>query len=324
MFGCYRFATMLSLLACLMPSAVMGQQYPSKPIRIIVPYPPGGALDVTARAIAVELSKRLDQTVVVENRAGAGGNQGSAEVARSAPDGYTLLAFTSAIHAINPVLYAKMPFDPAKDLSPVAALVLLNNVLVVHPSVTASSTSELIALAKSQPGKLTYASSGSGTTVHLSGELFKLMAGVDLLHVPYKGSAPAMSDLLGGHVNLMFENIPAAAPLIRSGKLRALGVTGAKRSPLFPEVPTIAEAGLNGYVSTVMYGLVAPAGTPKAVIDRLNSAAIQGANSKEFRERLEPLGYEIIAGTPEAMAEILRTETSRWAPVIKASGARAD
>jgi tripartite-type tricarboxylate transporter receptor subunit TctC len=217
-----------------------------------------------------------------------------------------------------------MPFDPNKDFAPIASLVLLNNVLVVHPSVPAKSVQELIALAKSQPGKMTFASSGSGTTVHLSGELFKSMAGVDMLHIPYKGSAPAMADLLAGHVNIMFENIPAAAPFIRSGKLRALGVTGAKRSPLFPDLPTIAESGLPGYESSVMYGLVAPAGTPKEVIDRLNAAAVKGANSKEFRERMEPLGYEIIPSSPEDMAEMLKAETARWAPVIKASGARVD
>lgn len=319
-----RFAAVLLAAAALLPVAAVAQPFPTRPIRIIVPYPPGGALDVTARAIAHEIMKQFEQPVVVENRAGAGGNVGSAEVARAAPDGYTLLAITSAIHAINPALYAKMPFDPNKDFAPIASLVLLNNVLVVHPSVPAKSVQELIALAKSQPGKMTFASSGSGTTVHLSGELFKSMAGVDMLHIPYKGSAPAVADLLAGHVNIMFENIPAVAQLIRNGKLRPLGVTGAKRSPLFPDLPTIAESGLPGYASSVAYGLVAPAGTPKEIIDRLNAAAVKGANSKEFRERMEPLGYEIIPGSPEDMAEMLKAETVRWAPVIKASGARVD
>ena len=319
-----RLAAVLLAVAALLPLPASAQSFPTKLIRIIVPYPPGGALDITARAIAHELTKIFEQPVVVENRAGAGGNVGSAEVAKAAPDGYTLLAITSAIHAINPALYSRMPFDPSKDFAPVAALVLLNNVLVVHPSVPARSVQELIALAKSQPGKMTFASSGSGTTVHLSGELFKTMTGIDILHIPYKGSAPAVADLLAGHVNLMFENIPAAASLIKGGKLHPLGVTGAKRSPLFPDLPTIAESGLPGYESSVMYGLVAPAGTPKEVIDRLNAAAVKGANSKEFRERLEPRGYEIIPGSPENMAEMLKAETARWAPVIKASGARVE
>ena len=322
--SCSRVAVVLLALAALLPLYAAAQSFPVKPIRIIVPYPPGGALDLTARAIAQELMKQFDQPMVVENRAGAGGNVGSAEVARAAPDGYTLLAITSAIHAINPVLYGKMSFDPNKDFAAVAALVLLNNVLVVHPSVPAKAVQELIALLKSQPGKMTFASSGSGTTVHLSGELFKSMAGVDMLHVPYKGSAPAVGDLIAGHVNIMFENIPAAASLIRSGKLRAIGVTGTKRSPLFPDVPTIAESGLPGYESSVMYGLVAPAGTPRDVIDRLNAAAVKGANNKEFRERLETLGYDIISGSPEDMTELLKAESARWAPVIKASGARVD
>ena len=321
---CYRLAAVLLAAAALMPITAAAQSFPAKPIHIIVPYPPGGALDVTARSIANELTKLLDQPVVVENRSGAGGNVGGEAVARAAPDGYTLFATTSAIHAINPVLYKTMPFDPNKDLAPVVALVVLNNVLVVHPSVPARSVQELIALAKGQPGKLTFASSGNGTTVHLSGELFKMMTGVDMLHVPYKGSAPAVTDLIAGQVNMMFENIPAAMPHIRSGKLRALGVTGNKRSPLLPEVPTIAESGLPGYESSVIYGLVAPAATPKEIISKLNAAAVKGANTKEFRERMEGLGYEVIAGSPEQMAEMLRTEIARWAPVIKASGARVD
>lgn len=323
MFG-FRLAVALVMAAALPPLQVAAQSFPTKPIRIIVPYPPGGALDITARTIAPELSRTLGQPVVIENRSGAGGNVGSAEVARAAPDGYTLLAITSAIHAINPALYSKMAFDPRTDLTPVVPLVLLNNVLVVHPSVGANSVRELVALAKSQPGKLTFASSGSGTTVHLSGEMFKSMAGIDVLHVPYKGSAPAVTDLLGGQVNMMFENIPAITPHIRSGKVRPLAVTGTKRSTLFPDIPTVAESGLQGYESRVMYGLVAPAGTPREIIDKLNAAAVNGANSTAFRERLEPLGYEIVPGSPEAMRDMLRAEVDRWAPVIKASGARAD
>jgi tripartite-type tricarboxylate transporter receptor subunit TctC len=320
----YRLAAVVLAAVFLVPMTTVAQSFPTKPIRIVVPYPPGGALDITARSIAAELTKHLEQPVIVENRAGAGGNVGSDSVAKAAPDGYTLLATTSAIHAINPALYASMPFDPAKDLVPVVPLVLLNNVLVVHPSVPAKSVQELIALGKAQPGKLTFASSGNGTTVHLSGEMFKWMTGIDMVHVPYKGSSPAVADLLAGQVHLMFENIPAAMPHIRAGKLRPLAVTGKKRSPLLQDVPTVAESGLPGYESFVIYGLVAPAGTPKPIITQINAAAVKGADSRDFRERLEPLGYEIVAGPPEQMAQMYSAEVDRWAPVIKASGARIE
>ncbi len=231
---------------------------------------------------------------------------------------------TSGINAINPALYAKMPFDPIKDLAPVVALVSLSNVLAVHPSVKANSVAELTALAMAEPGKMTYASSGSGTSIHMSAEMFKHLAKVDILHIPYKGSAPAITDLLGGQVMMMFDNIPSALPHIKTGKLRALAVTGAKRDPLLPDVPTVAEAGVAGYESGVWFGLTVPAGTPKDVINKLNEAAVKGAGSPEFVKRMTEQGYAIIASTPEQMAEMNKAETARWGPIVKASGAKAD
>ena len=281
-------------------------------------------MDIASRAIAAELSKVLGTTVTVENRPGAGGNIGGAEAARSAPDGLTLFMTTSGINAINPVLYSKMPFDPIKDLEPVVALVSLNNVLVLHPSVKANSVADVIALAKASPGKLNYASSGSGTSIHMSGEMFKHLTKVDMVHIPYKGSAPAVTDLLGGQVMMMFDNIPSALPHIRAGKLRPLAVTGAKRDPLLPDLPTMAETGVTGYESGVWFGLAVPTGTPKSEIGRLNEAAVKGTKSPEFIKRMTELGYSIIGSTPEQMVEMNKAEAARWGPIVRASGAKAD
>ncbi len=310
-------------LAAVLPAA-RAQAFPTRPIRLICPFPPGGAVDIASRAIAAELGKTIGQPVNVENRPGAGGNIGGAEAARSAPDGHTLFMTTSGIQAINPVLYSKMPFDPAKDLVPVAALVSLSNVLVVHPSVKANSVQEVIALAKAQPKGLNGASSGSGTSIHMSLEMFKQLTKTDITHVPYKGSAPAVTDLLGGQVQLMFDNIPSALPHIKSGKLRALATTGAKRDPALPDLPTVAEAGVPGYESGVWFGLAAPAGTPRDVIARISAEAIKGTQSPDFVKRMTELGYVIMGAGPDAMAEMLRGEVARWAPIVKASGASAD
>ncbi len=262
-------------------SVAHAQAFPAKPIRLICPFPPGGAVDIASRAIATELSKVLGQTVTVDNRPGAGGNIGGAEAARSAPDGYTLFMTTSGISAINPALYAKMPFDPIKDLMPVAALVSLANVLVLHPSVKANSVAEVIAMARAQPGKINYASSGSGTSIHMSAEMFNFMNKTEMTHIPYKGSAPAVTDLLGGQVMMMFDNIPSALPHIRAGKLRALATTGSKRDPALPELPTIAESGVAGYESGVWFGQAVAAGTPRDVIAKLNDAANLGTKAPE-------------------------------------------
>jgi tripartite-type tricarboxylate transporter receptor subunit TctC len=310
----------LSMLALLVATHAAAQAYPGKPVRILCPFPPGGGVDITARAIAHQLGPLLGQPVIVENRPGAGGNVAAAEVARAAPDGYTLFLTLNSLHAISPLLYAKLPYDANKDFAYITPLVSFNNVLVVSPSAPAKTLQELIAAARQAPGKLTFASSGNGTNIHLVGELFKAMAGVDIVHVPYKGSAPALADLLGGSVTMMFDTIPSAVGHVKGGKLRALGVTGARRSPLFPDVPTIAESGLPGFEASAWYGLVAPAATPPEIIGRLNAAAVQGANSAEFRGRMEPLGFEIITSTPDKMAELLKADAARWAPVIKKAG----
>jgi tripartite-type tricarboxylate transporter receptor subunit TctC len=314
----------LFALVLLAPLVAFGQAFPSKPIRLVCPFPPAGAVDIASRATANELTKLLGEPVTVENKPGAGGNLGGAEVARAAPDGYTLLMTTSGIQAINPSLYAKMPFDPNKDLAPVAPLVALNNVLVVHPSVPVHSVKELIALVKKEPGKWTYASSGYGTSIQMSGAMFTQLTGTDIVHIPYKGSSPAVTDLLAGQVNMMFDNIPSSLPHIKQGKLRALATTGAKRDPALPDLPTIAEAGVPGYVANVWFGLSAPAATPRAIIDRLNGAAVQATQSPEFMKRVTALGYNIIAGSPDDMARMIQAELKRWPPIVKASGAKVE
>jgi tripartite-type tricarboxylate transporter receptor subunit TctC len=311
---------LLALVAALIPQLAPGQAFPARPIRIVCPFPPGGGVDITARAIAQELAAQLGQPVIVENKPGAGGNVAAAEVARSAPDGHTLLLTLSALHAISPHLYASLPFDAMKDFSFITPLVSFTNVLVVGPGFPARSVADLIAQAKRAPGKLSFASSGNGTNLHLTGELFKSMAGVDLVHVPYKGSAPALTDLMGGAVAMMFDTIPSALAHVKSGKLRALGVTGAKRSPVLPEVPTMAEAGLPGFEVVSWYGLVGPARLPQEVARRLNAEATKAANGREFRGRMEPLGFDIVTATPEKMAEMLAADSARWAPLIKAAG----
>ncbi len=320
-----RRRTLLAAMALtVMGGVAQAQSFPNKPIRLICPFPPAGAVDIASRAIAAELSKNLGQPVTVENRPGAGGNIGGAEAARAAPDGYTIFMTTSGIQGINPALYAKMPFDPNKDLAPVAALVSLNNVLVLHPSVKANSVAEVIALAKNPSQQVNYASSGSGTSSPRSGELFKVLTGVNMLHIPYKGSAPAVNDLLGGQVMMMFDNIPSALPHIKAGKLRALATTGAKRDPTLPDLPTIAEAGVANYESGVWFGLSVPVGTPPEIIAKLSAEAIKGTKSPDYIKRMTDLGYNIMGLGPAQMAEMNRAEVNRWGPIVKASGAKAD
>jgi len=314
------------LAACLMLAAGPSgaQSYPAKPIRLIVPYAPAGATDIIARSAAVELSKTTGQPVTVDNRPGAGGNLGAEMAARSAPDGYTMVMSASSLHGITPFLYSKLNYDPNKDLAPVIVLAGFANVLVVHPSVKANSVAELTALAKAQPGRLTCASSGSGSTIHMSCEMYKHMLGLSIEHVPYKGSGPAMIDLIGGQVNLMFDNIPSAITHIRSGKLRALATTGPKRSSVLPDVPTMIEAGVPGYESTAWFGLAMPAGTPKEIIARMNAEGQKATKAPEFMKRMHDLGYEIVGGSPEQMGAMIQDELRRWGPIVKASGAKVD
>ena len=315
------FALAISLV---LSNAAFGQAFPSKPMRIVVPFTPAGAVDIATRATANEMTRTLGHPVAVENKPGAGGNLGVLDVARSAPDGYSMVMSTSGIQAINPALYAKMPLDVNKELAPVAPIVSLSNVLVVHPSVPAKTVKDVIELAKKDPGKWTYASSGNGTSIHMSGAMFTQLTGTDIVHIPYKGSAPAITDLLAGQTNMMFDNIPSALPHIKSGKLRAIATTGAKRDPALPELPTVAESGVKGYESGVWFGIMVPAATPRDIVMKLNAAAVQAAKAPEFVKRMRDLGYNIIPGTPEQMASMLKEEVARWAPIVKASGAKVD
>ena len=303
---------------------VMAADYPTKPIRLVVPFPPGGTTDILARAVAQKLSEAWNEQVVVDNRPGAGGNIGADLVAKAAPDGYTLVMGTVGTHAINPNLYAKMPYDHVKDFAPVILVAGVPNVLVVNPSLPVHSVKELIDYAKANPGKLNFASSGNGTSIHLSGELFKTMAGVQMTHVPYKGSAPALSDLMGGQVQLMFDNLPSSLGLIKAGKLRALAVTSASRAAALPDVPTIAESGLPGFEASSWFGILAPAGTPHEVVAKLNGAVAAWLATPEAKEKLLAQGAIAAGGTPEAFAKHIDSETAKWAKVVKASGAHID
>lgn len=309
----------------LIPDLSFAQEaWPSKPIRLVIPFPPGGATDILGRMVAQELNKALGVSVIAENRAGAGGNIGAEAVARSAPDGYTLLMGTIGTQSINQSLYPRLSFDPIKDLTPVTLVATVPNVLVVHPSVPANNVKELIALAKSRPGKLNYGSSGNGSSVHLSGELFKSMTGTFMTHIPYRGSAPAVADLLAGQLDLMFDNLPSVIAHIKSGKLRALGVTSPKRSPSLPDLPTIAESGVPGYDATSWFCLVAPAGTPAPIISRVQQIVAKSLGAPEIREKLLTLGAEGVGNTPEAFGQFIKAESVKWAKVVKVSGAKID
>jgi tripartite-type tricarboxylate transporter receptor subunit TctC len=297
--------------------------YPSKPVRLVVPFPAGGTTDILARAAAQKLSEAWGQQVIVDNRPGAAGNIGAELVAKAAPDGYTLLMGTVGTHAINPSLYAKMPYDHVKDFVPVILVAGVPNVLVVNPGVPVNSVPELIAYAKANPGKLNFASSGSGTSIHLSGELFKTMTGVQMTHVPYKGSAPALTDLMGGQVQLMFDNLPSSLAFIKAGKLRALGVTSAARAAALPDTPTIADT-VPGFEASSWFGILAPAGTPRDVVVKVNAETAKWLASPDAKEKLAGQGANVAGGSPEAFAKHIQMETAKWAKVVKDSGAKVD
>jgi tripartite-type tricarboxylate transporter receptor subunit TctC len=312
-----------ALLVLVLP-ALQAADYPEKPIRLIIPYTPGGTADMLARTLGQKLTESLGQQIIVDNRPGAGGNIGADIAAKAAPDGYTLVMGTVATHAINPSLYPNMPFNAEKDFAPIVLLGTLPNLLVVNPSLPVKNVKELIALAKAKPGELAFGSAGNGTSQHLSGELFKKMTGEDMIHVPYKGSAPAVLDLIGGQVQLMFDNLPSSLPQVKAGKLRALAVTGPRRSPALPDLPTLAESGLSGFSITSWFALYAPAGTPARILARLNKEAAKAIATKELRQQWLDQGIEPAGGTPEQLAEFRRIEAPKWEKIIRESGARVD
>jgi tripartite-type tricarboxylate transporter receptor subunit TctC len=302
------------------PMVAAAQTYPNSPIHLVVGFPPGGINDIVARIIGPKITASLGQTVVVENRAGAGGTIGADWVARSKPDGYTLLLGSVSNLAMAPSLYKSLTYDPTKDFSPVALVAASPNILVVHPDFPVQSVKDLIALAKQKPGTINYASAGIGTSNHLTVELLKVMADIDLVHVPYKGDAPAITAVLAGQVPMMFPTLPVALPYIKAGKLRAIAVSSSKRSPLLPEVPTVAESGgLPEFAVSIWVGVVAPPGTSKEIVDKLNAAIRQAVDLPDIREHLEALGAEPAAGTPEEFSAYIASETAQWLKVARAA-----
>jgi tripartite-type tricarboxylate transporter receptor subunit TctC len=297
--------------------------WPAKPIRWVVPFPPGGAMDVIARTLGERAGRALGQPFVIENRPGAGGNIGADAVAKSPADGYTIM-ITSIGMATNKALYAKLSYDPVKDFAPISLLAVVPNVLVVNANSPDKTVADVIAHAKREPGKLTYASAGNGTSIHLAGEVFASMAGLNLLHVPYKGSGPAVTDMLGGQVDLMFDSITSAAPHIQAGKLRALGVTSARRSAALPNVPTIAEAGVPGYEVSPWFAVFAPAGTPAPIVQKINAALLDAMKQPDTKARFDAIGAEPIGSTPAQLATHLDKEMARWSKLIKERNIRMD
>jgi len=297
--------------------------YPTRPIRFVIPFPPGGGLDLMGRMIGQHLAEAWGQQVLVDNRPGAGGQIGTEIVARAAPDGYTITLVSSA-HTINPALYRRLPYDAIRHFAPVIQVTSVPHLLVVHPSIPARTVRELIQLVRARPGQLPYASGGVGASTHLAGELFRSMAGLDMVHVPYKGSGPGMVDVIAGQVPITFGSVPSTLPFVRNGKLRALGLTGDRRSPSAPEVPTIAEAGLPGYEAATWHGLLVPQGTPAAIVTRLNEETRRMLALPATRERLAREGLEAVGGTPEAFGLRLLAEVDKWAKVVKAAGIRPE
>ncbi len=314
-------------LLALFASAALAQTYPDRPIRWLIPFSAGGPTDVLARAIAPKLSQALGQPVIVDNRVGAGGSIAMDALAKSAPDGYTIGMGHTGTQSINPHLYSKLQYDSLKDFAPITPVVSYVNVLVVNPNVPVKNVAELIAYAKANPAKVSFASGGTGATNHLSGELLKSLTGAPMLHVPYKGSAPALVDVIGGNVTCMFDILVTSLPQIRAGKVRALAVTSSKRSGYAPDIPTMVEAGVTGYGdagSDLWFGVFAPAGTPKAIVDRLNAELVKALNTPEVSERIRLQAYDTWTLKPEEFSAFLRTDYDKWGKVVKFSGARAD
>ncbi|WP_114948317.1 Bug family tripartite tricarboxylate transporter substrate binding protein [Microvirga calopogonii] len=310
--------------AALSLATAAAQTFPTRPVTMVVPFAAGGSTDVVARIIAQKMSEGLGQQVIVENVAGAGGSTGAARVAKAEPDGYTILMGTVATHALNPLMLKRKPYDAVTDFAPVSLLVIVPNVLVVHPSLPAKTVPELIALLKADPSKYNYASSGVGTPLHLSGELFKSMAKVSMQHIAYRGSGPALNDVVAGQVPIMFDNLPSASEFIRAGTLRGIAVTTKERAPSFPDMPTIAEGGLAGYETYTWNALFAPPKTPREIVDRLNAEAIKAVKDPAVQERLKTFSATVVGSTPEALGEHVKAEIAKWTPVVKEAGVQID
>ena len=315
--------TLVLLIAVSLPA--FGQTYPTRPIRVLIPFSPGGPADIIARAMEPAMREKLGKPLVLDNRAGAGGNIATEMTAKSTPDGYTILIATIGTHAINHSLYANLSFHPLRDFTPVALICESPNALVINPRVPANTIQDLVALARAKPGVLNYGSGGAGTTLHLSAELFSAMTGVKMVHVPFKGVAEALPALLGGQIDLMFASLSSSLPFIRSGKLKAFAVTGAKRSPAIPELPTVAEAaGLPGYAATAWFGIVGPAGLPRPIVNLLNKTTLAALDDPDVMKRFFAVGLETRTSTPEGFARFIESEMLKWAQVVKATGARIE
>jgi len=313
-----------ALFALALCGAARAEDYQSRPITLVVPYAAGGGNDVMARIVAEKMSRSLGQQIVIENKGGAGGSIATRQVAKAAPDGYTLGLGGTGTLAINPTLYANVGYDPRRDFAPVGLIATSALVVLVHPAVPANSIAELIALAKREPGKLNYASAGSGSGIHLGTELLAHMAGIKLTHIPYKGSSPALADLLGGHVSIYLSSLPPAIGLVKDGRVRALAVTGPQRSPIFPDLPTVAEAALPGYEAVLHYGIVAAAGTPQSIVDKLNAALKAALAEEDVRARIIADGAEPLATTPAEYAADIDREETKWSAIVKLSGAKVE
>jgi tripartite-type tricarboxylate transporter receptor subunit TctC len=306
------------------PNAGAADSYPSRPIRIVAPSTPGDAPDVIARLVAAQLATALGTQVIVENHPGAGGVVGSDIVAKAPPDGYTLIIGNAGSHGINAAVYTKLPYDIQRDFAPVSQIAIAPNIMVINPDLPVTNVKEFIAYAKARPGALNYASGGNGSSAHMSMELFKSMAGIDLLHVPYKGSSPALTDVITGQDAVMIVNMPPAVPFVKAGKLRALAVTTRNRSPLLPDVPTVAESGLPGYETVAWFGILAPAATPKDIVNRLSEEIARIARSPAMRERLTSLGAEAVGSTPDEFAAVIGRDIAKWTPLAKSVGIKVD
>ena len=317
-------ALALAAAAALLTQPAIAQNYPAKPVRLIIPFPPGGATDIFGRVLAQKLGELIGQSVVVENRPGAGGMIGSELASKAAPDGHTILLATASTHSIGPALNPKMPYDAKKDFAPVIHLADATNILIASRTLPVANLRELVAYARANPGKLNYASSGNGTIVHLTGEMFKAATGTFIVHIPYKGTALAIPDLIAGQVSFVFDNIASALPHIRGGKVKTLGISALKRSPLVPDIPTMDEAGVKGFESNTYFGVFAPAGTPAAIVTRLNGEINKAIGAQDFRERLAALGAEPVGGTPEQLARAVARDTEKYAAVIKRAGIKPE